>query len=641
MLGTRKNRNEMRKKLLTLSALAVTLLVNAQFICYVGDGAKINVKEGALVYNGGGVKIVGSGVVDNSGNIMIVGDGTSKFETVTAAGVAKVDGGNLILRMTNSTIGSLRYGQLYIKGLSQANITGIVDKQYKDVKHGTYQQIALPFYAKKLSELNTELGKTFTDNRWSQNEILVWNNLRTRMDGLSVTKTTSDVGALDGGILASSAYYAIGSLGFDASAAVRTVKGVPYADGANTVSLKDAALGIDFGTGGSARNQYRERYNTYLTDPFDQSTGAWVNSFGKNMYQYGNPFLTNLDLGQLGKTINNLQGVRVEPNGVVTNSKGGTLPTGQTLVTYVNGIAVGDANAVIRPMQTFVIKLSNATEKELNLDDLRRFAYTPRPEGTPIGVTARIATPVSTIKQLAVIALDASGIEIGRTYYAVYDSAVTGQPSGVSAQATAIGNQIIGTFEESREGGVDENLKNTYWLYINEANEVDFKGKQIPLAVYSADVKALKFEISENASLIEDGRSILSSGESFYVNLGNRPIAVSNGAVIALNAPSDNTVYGLYYGMPEGTLATNNALAKPSNTIVAFDSNIGKYRIIFDTTWKTADVQVYDMSGKLVLSQDNVKTANDFIIDLPRTEGTYVVTSVSESGKKFVQKVNK
>lgn len=630
----------MRKKLLTLCGLATVLMANAQFISYVGDGAGLHVNEEALVYNGGGMRIVGAGVVDNKGNIMLVGDGTSKFETVTAAGVAKVDGGNLILRMTNSTIGSLRYGQLYIEGLAQSNITGIVDKQYKDVKHGTYQQIALPFYAKKLSELNTELVKTFTDNRWSQNEILVWNNLRTRMDGLSVTKTTSDVGALDGGILASSAYYAIGSLGFDASAAVRTVKGVPYADGANTVSLKDAALGIDFGTGGNARNQYRERYNTYLTDPFDQSTGAWVNSFGKNMYQYGNPFLTNLDLGQLGKTINNLQGVRVAPEGVVTTSAG-TLPTGQTLVTYVNGVAVGDSNAVIRPMQTFVIKLSNATEKTLNLDDLRRFAYTPRPEGTPIGVTARTSTTASTIKQLAVIALDASGTEIGRTYYAVYDSAVTGQPSGVSAQATAIGNQIIGTFEESREGGVDENLKNTYWLYINEANEVDFKGKQIPLAVYSADVKALKFEISENASLIEDGRSILSSGESFYVNLGNRPVAVSNGAVIVLNTPSDNAVYGLYYGTPEGTLATSNALAKPSNTVVAFDSNIAKYRIIFDTTWKTADVQVYDMSGKLVLSQNNVKTANDFIIDLPRTEGTYVVTSVSESGKKFIQKISK
>ncbi len=630
----------MRKKLLTLCGLATVLMANAQFISYVGDGAGLHVNEEALVYNGGGMKIVGTGVVDNKGNIMLVGDGTSKFETVTAAGVPKVDGGNLILRMTNSTIGSLRYGQLYIEGLAQSNITGIVDKQYKDVKHGTYQQIALPFYAKKLSELNTELGKTFTDNRWSQNEILVWNNLRTRMDGLSVTKTTSDVGALDGGILASSAYYAIGSLGFDASAAVRTVKGVPYADGANTVSLKDAALGIDFGTGGNARNQYRERYNTYLTDPFDQSSGPWANSFGKNMYQYGNPFLTNLDLGQLGKTINNLQGVRVAPEGVVTTSAG-TLPTGQTLVTYANGVAVGDSNAVIRPMQTFVIKLKDATVSTLNLDDLRRFAYTPRPEGTPIGVTARIATPVSTIKQLAVIALDASGIEIGRTYYAVYDSAVTGQPSGVSAQATAIGNQIIGTFEESREGGVDENLKNTYWLYINEANEVDFKGKQIPLAVYSADVKALKFEISENASLIEDGRSILSSGESFYVNLENRPVAVSNGAVIVLNTPSDNAVYGLYYGTPEGTLATSNALEKPSNTVVAFDSNIAKYRIIFDTTWKTADVQVYDMSGKLVLSQNNVKTANDFIIDLPRTEGTYVVTSVSESGKKFIQKISK
>jgi len=58
---------------------------------------------------------------------------------------------------------------------------------------------------------------------------------------------------------------------------------------------------------------------------------------------------------------------------------------------------------------------------------------------------------------------------------------------------------IIGTFEESKKGGVDEDLINSYWLYINEANENDFKGKEVPMRIYSPDVKSLAFEILENA----------------------------------------------------------------------------------------------------------------------------------------------
>ncbi len=632
----------MKKKLLTLGALAVALVANAQFISYVGDNAGVYVKTGALVYNGGGMKIVGAGVVDNSGNIMLVGDTASKFETVTAAGAAKTNGGNLILRMTDETIGSLRYGQLFIKGLTQSNITGVVDKEYKDTKHGTYQQIALPFYAKKLSDLSTELGKTFTDVRWTQNEILVWNNKVARMDLLKTAQTTADAAWSVMGRDANTAYFAIGSKDFDASAAIKTVKGVPYADGIS-VTMEGAAAGVNFGTDGNAVNYYREKYNSYLQDAFDASKGAWTGNFGRNMYQYGNPFLTNLDLGQLGKTINNLQGVRVEPTGVVTNSRGGTTSTGLVMVTYTDGVAVGDTNAIIRPMQTFVIKLTDASSQSLNIDDLRRFAYTPRAVDTPYSVTARSTakSSASTVKQLGVIALNQAGEEIGRTYYAVYNNAITGQPQigDRSVQATTSSN-IIGTFEEAKEGGVDENLKNTYWLYINEANEVEFKGKEIPLGVYSSDVKSLKFEIKENAELIADAASTLSSGESFYINLDGKAQAISNGAVLSVNA-KDAAVYGLSYGAPITTLSVGTSLAKPSNTVVAYDSNVGKYRMIFDTTWKTADVQVYDMAGKLILSKNKVNASNDFIIELPAIKGAYIVTAISESGNKFVQKIVK
>ncbi|ADZ12753.1 hypothetical protein J5295_00590 [Riemerella anatipestifer] len=113
----------MKRNLFLLGALSLVSSLKAQFITYVGDKASVYVKENALVYSGGGVKVVGTGVVDNSGNIMIVGDANSKFATVTTDGSNKLDGGNFILRMTQSTITDgqptlgLRYGQLYIQGL--------------------------------------------------------------------------------------------------------------------------------------------------------------------------------------------------------------------------------------------------------------------------------------------------------------------------------------------------------------------------------------------------------------------------------------------------------------------------------------------------------------------------------------------
>ncbi|MDO4225286.1 MAG: T9SS C-terminal target domain-containing protein, partial [Bergeyella zoohelcum] len=283
----------MRKSLLTLGALVVAMSANAQFIQNVGDGASVTIQTNSLLYNGGGVKVVGTGVVKNSGNVMIVGGATSKYSTVTTAGADKTDGGNFILVMTDTTSGNYRYGQLYIEGLTQDRITGIVDKQYKDDTHGTYQQMALPFYQKKFSELNDEFGKTFSNTRWTQDEILVNNNKAVRADHFTSlsTQTTADATSTVAGRNANTAYYMIGAKGLDLST-VKTIKGVPYAEGI-TETLQDAGKDINF-AGGYARNVYKERYRTYLQDQF--AATAWAGDYGRNIYQFGNPFLTNLEL---------------------------------------------------------------------------------------------------------------------------------------------------------------------------------------------------------------------------------------------------------------------------------------------------------------------------------------------------------
>lgn len=693
----------MEKRLLTLGVLAFVFSASAQqqpvqapngeFVTQVGEKAKVYVGKSTLVFNGGGVRTLEDGLLDNYGNIMVVGNDKSKFATQNKDNTNKrTDGGNIILRISDETLTSLKYGQLYIEGLKQENITGIVDKEYKDNDHGTYQQIALPFHEKLLSELDSQL-KTISDSRWSQEELLVWNNQKARFDLLKRSQKTSDAKQDAFGRHANTAYYSLGSKNFKAASQKKTVKGVPYADKDDIKEkLTGAAQGINFGDNGNGRNYYGEKYNTYLQDSWDYSTGgqqgttagpgAWKDNFGKNIYQFGNPFLTNIDLSHIKATLGDaLQGIRVEPTEVVTiaaaGETGSTLSKGQKIITYATtgaggstggtSVPVGDNYAIIKPMQTFVLKLkkegttggtTSQGSRELDFKKLRRFAYTPRPngstddkvytqsvEGTEVvggvitmsSAAGRRAFSTSTVKELTVIALDANGIELGRTYYVVYNKGVSGQPSEPSTQVTA-GNTVIGTFEEAKEGGLDADLARSYWLYINEANETDFKGKEIPLRLYSEHIKFLKFEVKENAQLLGQGQSRVSTGESFYVNIGEDKVRrIASGTDIELS--STTGAFGLYYGKPDMEIIEDRIIARPSATFIAYAEAEEVYKIVFDPSWRRADVRVYDMAGRLVSAASNVDTESHFALDLQVAKGTYVVTAISEKGQQFSQKI--
>ncbi|WP_435525690.1 hypothetical protein, partial [Chryseobacterium indoltheticum] len=64
-------------------------------------------------------------------NMMVVGSGSDVVKTINTDASNKTNGSNIILRI-NDTANSISssYGQLYIKGIQQDNITGIVDREY-------------------------------------------------------------------------------------------------------------------------------------------------------------------------------------------------------------------------------------------------------------------------------------------------------------------------------------------------------------------------------------------------------------------------------------------------------------------------------------------------------------------------------
>lgn len=658
----------MRKNILTLSLLAASFTSSAQVLFHVSPNTRFFVGENALVYNGGGLQTQGDAIYEVRGNVMVVGNGTTDvFRTLNADGTNRTTGGNFILRMNrpgdyaNATNPST-YGQLYLQGFSQANIVGVVDKEYRAARHGTYQQIALPFSNKTISSLSGApnaigtFGKTFTNTRYSQNEVLVFNNTAVVSDNLAVSSVTPR----------NTAYYMLGSKGLDtanppasmpanapvANGTVYTLRGVPFAEGISEV-LVNAGSGIDFGAGGNNRNSYNERYNTYLQDQWDyptNPTSPWsIATFGKNIYQFGNPYLTNLDLGMIGinetngdgNSLSDIQGIRVDPGTVVTSLVSGTFSRNAQVINFTNGAApVGDVGVIIRPMQTFVVKMRNnnpqsGQNRTLNFDTLRRFNYTPRAAGTSYSVTA--ARNVSnSVKQLGVIALDEKGQEMARTYYVVYPDAVSGNSATPTVQSTLGSTDIIGTYEEHPvNGGVDPNFENMYWLYINEANEVDFKGKAIPLALYNDGIKALKFEIRENAQLVNDRTTQLSSGTGFYYQTPDGEVKQ-----IAQNQeiPVTSDQYNLYYGQPDKALSTDVAV-KPSRTMVVYNPPADQFVVRFDPQWKRAQVQVFDISGKLIIFENNIPADRDFALNLTKGNSAYIVTAISETGAKISTKI--
>ncbi|MDQ1163510.1 hypothetical protein QE422_003878 [Chryseobacterium sp. SORGH_AS 447] len=654
----------MRKSLFAIGLLTAICSVQAQnVLIHVDDAATTYVSKGTLVYSGGGLQMRGTGKIENHGNFMVQGTSSDSFKTITTGNADKTEatgGGNFINKLNEETAYSTyntnlssatpayTYGQLFITGVPQANITGIVDQEFRAVNHGTYQQIGMPFYDKTASTLSAELGKTFTNTRYSKNEIL-WN------DNINVVPKNFGTGYKFGIGLDGFAYYMLGGLGLDVSNTTRTVKGRPLTDIGASTTLQGAGLNVNFGVNGNALNQYNEKYYSYLQDEF--VTTAWSSNYGKNIYQFGNPFLTNLDLSQIatnetngdGINLTNIQGVRLEisPNAVQTSSAG-TLTSGGAaykFITFSSGVPTGDVNyMMVRPMGTFVIKLNSdlgASAQQLNFSNLRRFNYYTRAASTPYSVTASKNTNTGTVKQLGVIGLDINGNEVARTYYVVYPDGTTGHSvAQAKTQVTLDTSDILGTYEESPTGGIDGNYLGQYWLYINEANENNFKGKNIKMKNFDLNtIKSYKFEILEDASPVSNGVHALSSGIGFYYKSQNGTVQQAvQGAVIPVNGAE----YDLYYGEPSNVVLATNETKSPSRTVVVYNPGIENYIVRFDPNWKKADIEVYDMSGKLVITKKAVNTSTDFVIELDsKLKNSYVVKVVSDKGETVNTKILK
>lgn len=676
----------MRKNLLSIGVLAGFFSVMAQKpVTHIGHQSKFWVGESSLVYNGGGLQTKGDGLFNIHGNVMVVGKSTDKFRTIEANSDADKTavGDNIVLKLNNPTnhIKST-YGQLYITGITQDNMKALVKKEYKATKHGHWQQMGIPFYGKTLASLATELGSSnFKDTRENPS-VMYWDNQgMPQFHNLLSNQSTKDKAAKDNdGILHNNAarYYIVGTQGgWDPSAAVKVVSGQLFSDATPiTYTLKGAgysgtsAIPYGIGTGDVGKSEYNERVKTYLSDYWDYNSQGFFNqgkteegTYGRNIYQFANPFMTNIDLSTIGydednsgtgddkNTLCQLQGVRYESNenSVVTSSTG-TVAVDRFITYTSNGIPSGDIeNALVKPMQAFAIKMTGNTCQDntrvLNFNSLRRFAYKVRKTGSngvasnPYSVVGERNGNHSTVKQLRVVGLDNNGNDIARTYFIVSKEFKSGKNGEALRQVMSWNNSSVYTREELPTGGAD--LSDPYnTMYINEANETDFEGKKIQMETRLADVKNYRFEIAENANSFTDGQSeFVDGGKSFYIEQApGQFIKLSHNMII----PATVAKSGLYFGMPQlAQLSTGeNKLEADNELQIAYEKESATHQVIFPKKWNKAAVTIFDMSGRRISVNKEVDTSKNFVLPL-KVEGAYIVEVVSDKGIKAVKKIVK
>ena len=628
-----------------------------QNITHVDDKAILTVGSKALLYNGGSFQTKGNGRTEVFGNMMLVSKNINDtFRTLDGTNQ------NFFLRFSDKiNWNDSQFGQLYIKGFQQANISANINKEFASNKHGDYQQMGLPFFDKEFLSLENEFNAVFKNQRWTKQEILKWNNDLVRFDGsiipASQITSNSTVGI---SILLTDktklsdrgSYFTMGTAGNFNPEMLSIVKGIPFADDLK-VSL--SPQNINFGTSGNSTNIYREKYNTYLSDSFEIDN-PWQNTFGKYIFQFSNPFLTNIDLSLIGidetlfgatnddgNNISNIWGISINPVNVKFNSLSGTTSSysANQIVTFdVNNRPVGNIESlIVKPLGTFKIKLRDNTPGTLNFDNLRRFSNIPRSENTSYSVNASKTNDGKTVKQLGVLLLNENKDQIGETYFVVSPNFQTGYistPNNNSVQAIATPANLISTYEEAQEGGTDSNFSSKYRLYINEVNENNFVGKALNMSVFSNGF--LKFQLRENSRIIETNQ-VLSEGKSFYYKKSGSGelIEIKQGDII----PVESNNYTLYYGKPSGTLTVMDS--KPNRTVIVYDKEIGKNIVLFDPNWNTADIKVMDASGRLIINRSKVNTKDTFIIDVNKTiKSTFIINIISDKNdvvnSKFINR---
>lgn len=706
----------MRRKLLTLGALAAVFAMNAQ-TTYVGSDAKFFVSTDASVYSGGNFMIDSNREksVENKGNITIEGNYVKGPNNTSNEGKEFV----------NIYTDRVNYGQVIIYSDEDAKARMTVERPAPSTNYfdGSYE-MSFP-YVDAVKYLMHSFGKNESDfkgycpknapcpDRYKMT-LTKWDNNRLHHDAVE-KRDSFKAGDIYNLNLRESdmKQVATGIISYKGTPSGKPydregIKGVitPFASNASQFSE------AKYNDWKVMRNPYLEKYESYLG-----YTKTASKIYGKNIYRFGNPYTSNIDLSELDKATQTSNPgeswLKIAFDGQINGGdfrplieyadpadhsdsyglkdftilkrmddydddwtrKKGTI----TVRSSYHAARINDAGAwegaaealIIRPTETFqlyfpAISLANVFGGDrilavnVNFEDRHKtFSHSP---GTTVTAKTNADLNIPGLKTNSVSGLRTASVgKIRKEVPNFHQLKIS-----LVQDNQQLGNPVflVGADYKKEEGQASGN-SNAVFLYGVKDNEIEYKSKKEFNGFNS---------LSYVGKPLGVGFNHLTKGQTYRLlfglyegNIFNKVDKTSEfflkdtktNEVTQIDPKKDYTFvadedvekrFVIYWkALPQAkkdntektpeALPNLNTLASSHKTIIYEDAGKGKIR--FENISKTADIQIYNVAGKLVSSISNITTETDYAVNVSSV-GMYMVKVTYQNGEvrilKFINK---
>ena len=425
--------------------------------------------------------------------------------------------------------------------------------------------------------------------------------------------------------------------------------------------------GKNWGVWAYYTNSYNEKYYSYLGDAVrDYETDSI--HYAKYFFEFGNPYTSNIDLSDIGLNnggayVENLMSVS-RITGTNWNINDGGSSQAATVQALWNGsIWSGNPDAlIVPPFETFIIGLNEGADDDAAThdfvfdDSLKTFDYSSLAEDENFftddgGKMNPLNYYFNTFSR-------DHFFQLRLKLYDEYDHYT--------------GNEAYVVVKRNGENGVNDKLESEYsdfgdrsGFFLAQENadgsEVETSNRKMYINTVSFTYASKPIQLFFNRKN-GDYNGYYVKADLFYQSIFNKlkppatnfhgpnsfyfydkfedvllPITTDFNYYIEY---SDNPLEDRYQVFWNGGPMGDERLAVQDEenyqTIIYKDQDT--YKIRFNTNWDTAQIKLYDLSGKILQTYENVKTDVDFEFELPGA-GVYVVKLVSEKGEIHTQKI--
>lgn len=685
----------MKKNLLALVALSAMYSASAQDT-YIKDAVVVKVNPNTLFYNGGNVNVktdATAGTTEkiiNEGNIQIQGGFTNQ-NTIGKNFVNKyIDSdsyGQLIIKNTTPIVtGSVSVEKSKID---------IVNNQYfpiglpfqKDLVKNIFNNITSSNSFKGDCALDVSCG----NNRYNQT-ILLWDILQSEYDAVTNSDDVIPGGSYTVNVQNGDFRAFLNGLG---SATKFSIFGIPNNTDFTKTNLESGIRNTNKATFSEYKwiewknliNSYNEKYDSYL----GPGTGMDNNSrYAKNLHRFSNPYTSNLDLSDISKQNTWIKivigGVEKTPTelydttlrfkvtklplnyNVNWNGQTGTSNTGVRISAYLNKDSnpttpyfwTGNPDAlIVKPFEYFEVDYytlvkanignTNIVTSNFKIGDSQKtfdYDFTMRNPNNG-GVFAKNSIDNSS-NLLNDEKLISKGLIAGNTFtqvefFLTENSTIKGEAAYLvngdfyttgNATTAKISENSIFLYEEDKDGNVIEDSQ----TLLNQFNSQDYIGKPLRLG-FNSLTEGVQYSI--NLRLFEQSIlnrvNDLSLGKYYLLDkVTNTIVDVDETTQIKFTTDENiNNRFEFYWNQKPALLGTDDI--NSNKTTYLFTKNLNKY-VRFENNNTTATIEIYDVSGRLISRNLNVKTNADYKLNLANVPNLYVVKITYKDGKIISEK---